>query len=63
MVRYDAADGGFFTAQRDQVAKTQAHRRFVMRSLNLNTPETRGRRYVRLSFLFDEESRRFNDRF
>ncbi len=99
VVRYDGADGGFFTAHRDNLTKRQAHRRFAM-TLNLNsgeyeggalrfpefgpdlyapglgdavvfscsllheaTPVTRGRRYVLLTFMFDEESRRYNDRF
>lgn len=99
VVRYDAADGGFFKAHRDNLTKRQAHRRFAM-TLNLNTgeyeggslrfpefgpdlyapetgdavifscsllhealPVTKGQRYALLSFMFDEESRRFNDRF
>jgi peroxiredoxin/predicted 2-oxoglutarate/Fe(II)-dependent dioxygenase YbiX len=99
VVCYDAAEGGHFTAHRDNVSKHYAHRRFAM-TLNLNAgeyeggelrfpeygpdlyapdagdavvfscsllhearPVTRGRRFVLLSFLFDEESRLQNDRF
>ena len=99
VVCYDAAEGGHFSAHRDNVSQHYAHRRFAM-TLNLNAgeyeggalrfpeygpdlyapdtgdavvfscsllheamPVTRGRRFVLLSFLFDEESRRLNDRF
>jgi peroxiredoxin/predicted 2-oxoglutarate/Fe(II)-dependent dioxygenase YbiX len=99
VVCYDAAEGGHFSAHRDNFSKHYAHRRFAM-TLNLNAgdyeggelrfpeygpdlyspatgdavvfscsllhearPVTSGRRFVLLSFMFDEESRTLNDRF
>jgi peroxiredoxin/predicted 2-oxoglutarate/Fe(II)-dependent dioxygenase YbiX len=99
VVCYDAAEGGHFSAHRDNFSKHYAHRRFAM-TLNLNAgeyeggelrfpeygpdlyspatgdavvfscsllhearPVTSGRRFVLLSFMFDEESRALNDRF
>lgn len=41
IVRYDAAEGGFFRPHRDNVVPDMAHRRFAM-TLNLNTDEYEG---------------------
>lgn len=41
VVAYDAADGGYFSAHRDNDGEDTAHRRFAM-TLNLNTPDYAG---------------------
>lgn len=41
VVRYDAEDGGHFSAHRDNVVRQHAHRRFAM-TLNLNAGEYEG---------------------
>lgn len=41
VVRYDAEEGGHFAAHRDNVVKSQAHRRFAL-TLNLNAEEYEG---------------------
>jgi hypothetical protein len=71
IARYDAETGGHFGPHRDDAGISVAHRRFAV-SINLNAdfdggeisfPEysqrvTRGRRYVFLTFLFDEDAER-----